>query len=155
MGADILEDSGNDPIAISAVINNFLVERILVDDGSVVEILMYEAFKKMGLDESLLRLTGPIYGFANQPINVKGLINLPVILGQDDHKVTIPANFLVVDLPSAYNAIIGRPLMKQTSMVTAVYCLTVKFPTLTRVGYIKTDQATARQCHIQSLQLSH
>ena len=56
LDADILEDSGNDRIAISAVINNFLVERILVDDGSVVEILMYEAFKKMGLDESLLRL---------------------------------------------------------------------------------------------------
>ena len=54
MDADILEDSGNDLIAISAVINNFLVERIIVDDGSAVEILMYEAFKKMGLDESLL-----------------------------------------------------------------------------------------------------
>ena len=45
--------------------------------------------------------------------------------------------------------------MKQTSMMTAVYCLIVKFSTPTGVGYIKTDQATARQCHIQSLQLSH
>ena len=126
------------------MINNFLVEKILVDDGSAVKILMYEAFKKMGLDESLLRSTGPIYGFANQPINVKGLITLPIILGQGDNKVTIPIDFLVVDLPSAYNAIIGRPLMKQTSMVTAVYCLTVKFLTPTGVGYIKTDQATTR-----------
>ena len=39
-------------------------------------------------------------------------------------------------------------------MVTTVYCLTVKFLTPTRVGYVKIDQATARQCHIQSLQLS-
>ena len=40
------------------------------------------------------------------------------------------------------------------SMVTVVYCLTVKFSTLTGVGYIKFDQATVCQCHIQSLQLS-
>ena len=51
----------------------------------------------MGLDESLFRSTGPIYGFANQPINVKGLITLPVILGHGDNKVTMPVDFLVVD----------------------------------------------------------
>ena len=44
--------------------------------------------------------------------------------------------------------------MKKTNMVSAVYCLTVKFPTPTRVGYIKADQATARQCHIQAINLS-
>ena len=108
----------------------------------------------MGLDESFFRSTGPIYGFANQPINIKGLIMLPMVLGQGDNKVTILVDFLVVDLLSTYNAIFGRPLMKWTSMVIAVYCLTVKFPTPTGVGYVKIDQATTRQCHIQSLQLS-
>ena len=50
---DILKDNGNDTIVIYSIINNFLVERIFVDDGSVVKVLMYDAFKKMGLDESL------------------------------------------------------------------------------------------------------
>ena len=63
-------------------------------------------------------------------------------------------NFLVVDQSSAYNAIIGRPLMKKTNMVSAVYCLIVKFSTPTGVEYIKADQATARQCHIQAIHLS-
>ena len=36
LDADIIEDSDNDPIAISTVINNFLVERILVDYGSAI-----------------------------------------------------------------------------------------------------------------------
>ena len=44
--------------------------------------------------------------------------------------------------------------MKKTNIVSAVYCLTVKFPTPTGVGYIKADQATARQCHIQAIHLS-
>ena len=39
-------------------------------------------------------------------------------------------------------------------MVSAIYCLTVKFPTPTGVGYIKVDQAMARQCHIQAIHLS-
>ena len=39
-------------------------------------------------------------------------------------------------------------------MVSAVFYLTVKFPTPTRVRYIKADQVTARQCHIQAIHLS-
>ena len=75
-----MEDNGNDPIAISVVISTFLVERMLVDDGNVVEVLMWKAFKEMGLDESQLRLTGPIYYFGNQPIKAKDIIMLPVTL---------------------------------------------------------------------------
>ena len=44
--------------------------------------------------------------------------------------------------------------MKKTSIVTTIYCLTIKFLTPTRIRYIKANQATAWQCHIQSLQLS-
>ena len=64
------------------------------------------------------------------------------------------ADFLVVDQPSTYNAIIERPLMKKTNMVSMVYCLTIKFPTPTGVEYIKANQAMARQCHIQVIHLS-
>ena len=62
---EIVENDDNDPIVISPVINTFLVERILVDDGSVVEVLMWKSFKEINLEESLLRPIGPIYGFAN------------------------------------------------------------------------------------------
>ena len=68
LDTDIVQDSDNDPIAVSAIINTFLVERILIDDGSAVEVLMWKAFKEIGLEESQLKPSGPIYGFANQPI---------------------------------------------------------------------------------------
>ena len=93
----------------------------------------------MGLEESQLKPSRPIYGFANQPIRPKGIITLPITIGQGEHTTMVTADFLVVDQPSAYNAIIGRPLMKKTNMVSTVYCLTVKFPTPTGVGYIKAD----------------
>ena len=139
-----MQDNGNDPIAVSAIINTFLVERILIDDGSIVEVLMWKAFQGMGLDENQLRPVGPIYEFFNQSIQAKRVITLPIIIGQGEHIVTEMADFLVVDQSSAYNAIIGRPLMKKTNMVSAIYCFTVKFLTPIGVGYIKADQAMAR-----------
>ena len=106
------------------------------------------------MDESRFMPAGPIYGFANQPIRAKGVITLPITIGQGEHTITKIADFLVVNQSSAYNAIIGRPLMKKMNMVSTVYYLTIKISTTTRVGYIKVDQAMARQCHIQSIHLS-
>ena len=50
--------------------------------------------------------TGSIYDFVNQPIKVKGLINLPVTLRMGDNMVTKEAEFLMVNQPSEYNSII-------------------------------------------------
>ena len=47
-----MEDNGNDSIMVSAIISTFLVQRILVDDGSVVDVLIWKAFKEMGLDKN-------------------------------------------------------------------------------------------------------
>ena len=84
---------------------------------------------------------------------MKGLIDLPITLGIGDNVVTKEVKFLIVNQPSVYNTIINRPLIKKTSMVTAVYCLTIKFPTPIGVGYVKANLTTARQCHIQSLRI--
>ena len=82
------------------------MERILIDDGGVVKILSYIEFQKMGLKEDVLKLATPIYGFANHPIKVKGIITLPITLRQDENTLTVIADFLVVD---------QCPLMKLTN----------------------------------------
>ena len=106
----------------------------MVDDESVVEVLMWKAFKEISLDENQLKPTRSIYGFANQPIRAKGIITLSVTLDQREHTVIVTVDFLVVDQLSAYNAIIGYPLIKKISMVMTVYCLTVKFLTSIESG---------------------
>ena len=73
-----MENNGNDLIAVLPIIDTFLVERILVDDGSIVKVLIWKAFKEMGSDENQLRLARPIYWFANQVIRAKGVITLRV-----------------------------------------------------------------------------
>ncbi|XP_020675416.1 uncharacterized protein LOC110094510 [Dendrobium catenatum] len=59
------------------------VKRILVDNGSSVDILFYSIILNLGLSrEKLQPAAGPLYGFDNRPIRVEGIISLPVVLGE-------------------------------------------------------------------------
>ena len=56
-------------------------------------------------------------------------------------------DFLVVDRPFAYNAIIGRPGLNKLRAATSTYHLMMKFPTEEGVGEVKGDQLAARRCY--------
>ena len=53
----------------------------------------------------------------------------------------------MVDYPSSYNVIIGRPTLNRWKAATSTYCLKVKFPTDNGVGEVKGDQVLARECY--------
>ena len=61
--------------------------------------------------------------------------------------MTHQLNFLVVDCPSSYNVIIGRPTLNRWKAATSTYCLKVKFPTDNEVGGVRGDQILARECY--------
>jgi len=52
----------------------------------------------------------------------------------------------VVDYPSSYNVIIGRPTLNCWKATTSTYCLKVKFPMENSVAEVKGDQVLAREC---------
>jgi hypothetical protein len=68
-------------------------------------------------------------------------------------QVMTSVKFLVVDCPSAYNVIIGRPTLNKLRAVTSTYHLLVCFPTEHGIGKLKRDQAAARECYFASLGL--
>ena len=53
----------------------------------------------------------------------------------------------MVDCPSSYNVIIGRPTLNKWKSATSTYCLKVKFPTKNSVGEVRRDQVLARECY--------
>jgi len=53
----------------------------------------------------------------------------------------------VVDCPSSYNVIIGRPTLNRWKAATSTYCLKVKFQTENGIGEVKGDQVLARECY--------
>ena len=61
--------------------------------------------------------------------------------------MTRQLDFLVVDCPSSYNVIIGRPTLNRWKAATSTYCLKVKFLTNNGVGEVRGDQILARECY--------
>ena len=59
--------------------------------------------------------------------------------------------FLIVDCPSAYNVVIGRPLLTNLHAVVSIWHLSMKFPTSAGIGCVQGDQREARECYNASI----
>ncbi|KAL8102954.1 hypothetical protein AgCh_027474 [Apium graveolens] len=144
-----------DALVIKIKIGTVNVHRAMVDTGSSADVLTYDAYKKLGLlDRELTTTGGHLYGFTGNSIGVKGTIRLLVTMGEEPYVATQIAMFTVVDQPCAYNVIVGRPLMRAMRMVTSIHHLTVKFPTPTGVGFLKSFQYESRVCYNQALRVA-
>ncbi|GFZ17254.1 hypothetical protein Acr_26g0005240 [Actinidia rufa] len=134
----------DDALVVSAVIANFNVQRILIDSGSSTDILFISAFEKIKIVlDKLHPFHTPLIGFGGNTTQPLGWINLPITLGTEPHQTTIWQDFIVVDCPSPYNAILGRPTLRGIKAITSTYHLKMKFPTLTGIGEVKGDQKMA------------
>ncbi|GAV64663.1 hypothetical protein CFOL_v3_08181, partial [Cephalotus follicularis] len=63
----------------------------------------------------------------------------------DQLRIPVQMTFLVVDTPSPYNAIIGRPGLKLMEAIVSTRHLLMKYPTRFGVGEARGDQQAARQ----------
>ncbi|KAJ8421433.1 hypothetical protein Cgig2_031354 [Carnegiea gigantea] len=71
-----------------------------------------------------------------------------LLIGEGESSRHLEANFLVVDLTSAYNAVIGRPLIHQTGAMVSTYNLTMD------CQKIKRKPTHGRECYIVTLNSS-
>ena len=98
----------DDAIVITLMIANYTTRRVLVDNGSSVDILYYLAFQQMRVSKELLRLVNiHLIGFGGMKILPVGIISLPIVVGSYPRQINKEVNFLVVYCSSLYNAIIG------------------------------------------------
>ncbi|XP_056694875.1 uncharacterized protein [Spinacia oleracea] len=96
----------HDGLVISLPIGNALIKRILVDNGSSANVLFLEALQEMGLEEkNIVRRSTVLVGFSGEALRTVGEILLPTYA----EGVNMMTKFNVVDCPSAYNVILGRP----------------------------------------------
>lgn len=72
-------------------------------------------------------------------------------VGVSPSQVTKVVEFLVVDCPSAYNAIIGRPTLNKMKAITFTYHLLMRFSAEGGFGEVRGNQTIARECYVASL----
>jgi hypothetical protein len=82
-------------------------------------------------------MTSPLVGFVGEMMQLAGSIALPVVVGSVPTQVIVMADFLIVNWPSTYNAIIGKTTLNKLIVVTSTYHLKMKFPTENGVGKSK------------------
>lgn len=65
--------------------------------------------------------------------------------------MTRAIDFLVVDCPSAYNAILRRPELNRFKAIMSTYHLLMHFSMKKGIGEVSGDQVIARECYMASL----
>ena len=76
-------------------------------------------------------LPNPIYDFTGDSVVPLGVISLSMTLGEYLRQSYVMDDFLVINQPSAFNAVLGRPSLKELKTVTSIHHLLMKFPSPT------------------------
>ncbi|KAL0383008.1 UNVERIFIED_CONTAM: hypothetical protein Scaly_0588100 [Sesamum calycinum] len=85
-------------------------------------------------DVPLEAVATSLYCFAKEVVHPRGMISLPLTLGTAPLQKTCLLKFLVVDIPSAYYVILGRPTLNVFRAIISTYQLKIKFPISGGVG---------------------
>ncbi|XP_038701920.1 uncharacterized protein LOC119998656 [Tripterygium wilfordii] len=134
----------HDALVLTLQVANINLKRILIDNGSSANVLFLAAYKGMGLDETLiLRKSTALIGFNGEVSHSMGEVVLP-IYAPGLNKQT---RFSIVDSPSAYNAILGRPWLHAIRAVPSTYHQILRYPTNNGVREILGDQHSSRSCY--------
>ena len=72
----------NDAIVLKAQVANNLVKRILIDNGSAVDIIFKTTLKRMKLGKLCpTPIQTPLFGFTGDRVMTEGIVDLPVTFG--------------------------------------------------------------------------
>ncbi|KAL0420208.1 UNVERIFIED_CONTAM: hypothetical protein Slati_3043700 [Sesamum latifolium] len=144
--------SHNDALVITALLANYEVGRIFIDSESSADVLFGEAYNQMQLgDIPLKKVNTSLYRFTRELVHPWGKISLPLTLGTWSTQRTCMLKFLVVDVPSTYNVILGRPTLNAFQAVISTYHMKIKFLTPGGVGEVKGDPFQSRKYYIEAV----
>jgi len=77
-------------MVITVEIDKFAIAKVLVDQGSSVDILYWETFKKMQISEAKIQpYNEQIVGFSGESVDTRGFIDLLTTFGDDYLSKTI------------------------------------------------------------------
>ena len=90
--------------------------------------------------------TSLFHVFTGDNMIPKETIKLAVTLVEPPRTTTMMIDFLVVKCPSAFNGVLGRPLLKALKAVTSIHYQIIKFPTAARIGQVRGRQHDSKKC---------
>jgi hypothetical protein len=129
--------------------NNVRFSKVLIDNGSSINIMYRDTMQKLGIKENMLEPSkttfhGIVPGLSCAPM---GKIRMDVMFGSRDNCRVENLMFEVVNLESPYHALLGRPALAKFMASTHVAYLKMKMPgpkgAITIIGDYKRSMAYA------------
>jgi len=118
----------NGPLVVELKVASATIRRILIDTGSSLDIIMWDCFKKLKhLGRVIIPLVHLILGFGGYQVNPTRMIRFLLRFGYKVKVRYLKIDFLVVDVPTAYNVILGRPTLYKVKVVIASRLLQLQF----------------------------
>ena len=138
----------DDPLVIKAIIANKTIHRALIDNRSLDDIIFASAFDKMGIGrEKLKPVNACLCGFSGERVLPLRSVQLVLTLGDPPCQATTIVRFIIVDAPSAYNMLLGRPSLNVIRAIPSAYHMA----TANGVGMVRGNQRIARECYSASM----
>ena len=138
----------DDALVVMLRIGGYDVRRVLVDQGSAVEIMYPYLYKGLNMkSEDLTAYESPLISFEGKTVIPKGQIKLPI---QIDSEI-VEVDFIVVDSYSPYTAIVARPWLHALGAVSSTLHQKEKYPSEGLVKEIVGNQLVARQCMVAAI----
>ena len=123
----------DDALVVTLRIGGFDVKRVLVDQGSAVEVMYPDLYRGLNLKPGdLAAYDSPLVSFEGKTVTPRGQIKLPIQIGSD----IVEVDFIVVDAYSSYTAIVARPWLHALGAVSSTLHQKVKYPSKGRVEEI-------------------
>ena len=138
----------NNPVVISLVTTGRKMHHVLVDQRSSVDVMFWSTFNKLQLSPDQLRpYVGCLDGFAGDRVEVRGHRELQTTFTDGATSRIANIRYLVVNAPSAYNILLGRPALNRIKAVASSRHMKMKLPSLEGIVItMKYNQKEAKRC---------
>nr|GEX73273.1 reverse transcriptase domain-containing protein [Tanacetum cinerariifolium] len=141
---DLLEEA----LVVEAEVEEYLVQRIHIDEGASVEIMFEHCFNMLhpSFCSRLVETQTTVSGFLREQVKPLGKIELDVCFGGSERCRRAIMKFTIIPAPLPYNIILGRPGLKQLRAVPSPIHGTMKFPTPWGVATVVSQTPVVLEC---------
>ena len=138
----------DDALVVTLRIGGYDVKKVMVDQGSCVEVMYPNLYRRLNLKlEDLTAYDLPLVSFDGKLITSRSQIRLPVQACSE----VVEIDFIVVDAYSPYTALVARPWLHTLGVFASTLHQKVKYPSEDRIEELVGNQSMARQCLMSTI----
>lgn len=118
------------------MVATYHIAKILVNKRSLAEVIYLDCFRQLNLPLEVRPVHTCLVGFFGETLQALGEVTMPISLGCHPARMTKGIDFLILDCPTSYNMILGRPYINMFQAVIFTYHIKMKFPVGDLVGEV-------------------